>query len=316
MSCWRVLELSPFPGQTPIPQLLVKAEFHAGSYVVHLTDLANIWREELDLQGIVDRALLEQSPIEVSKQDAAQLALLLEHIKKSLDGSEDAACRLIRDKDGDILLHSVIALPEPLDVLTWEFHLTRRTSTALRNELILPLLVSSHIQVERIDSLVTLILEKDRAITRLVDQFESSGMDLAAPFPIIGNSKTVRKPVKRQQAANYVPALQPFREHAWRDSTEQLQTSDVSTFSLFQEALAQSTPHVPKELKSSEEDIEWWLQLSDSRDSPKLVMAKGKKRAQQSATVTSLPPDMGTTSDDETEDEFETHEHFHVSMNR
>ena len=69
MSCWRVLELCEQPDGKHIPQLLIKPAFDLDSYIVHLTDLSNIWCEELDVYGIVKRAAQEQSPIEVSKQD-------------------------------------------------------------------------------------------------------------------------------------------------------------------------------------------------------------------------------------------------------
>jgi hypothetical protein len=193
---WRVLELSEQPHGEHIPQLLVKPVFGPDSYTVHLTCLSNIWSEELDLDGILDRALQEQSPIEVSKHDTAQLAILLENIKKSLEHTNDAVCRITRSENNGLTLHTSVSLPKPLDRLTWKFDLERRASTTLKNELILPLLVSSHIQHERLTSLISTINEKDKAITRLVDQFESSNLDLAAAFPVISGLKSGRKVVK------------------------------------------------------------------------------------------------------------------------
>ena len=247
---WQVFELSEQPDGLTVPQLLVKPVFTSDSYVVHLTDLSNIWSEKLDLDGIVERASQEQCPIEVSKQDTTQLTILLENVIKSLSSSDDAFRRMSRTEDDGVTLNTTISLPEPLDSLTWKFHLEKSNSAVLKDELILPLLLSSHIQHERIISLVSIIADKDRALTRLVDQYESSNMDLAAAFPAINSLKSGKRAIKREQAAKHIPGLRPFRELAWREEAGQLEDPDVTTLGLFQEALAQSTPKVPSQLKS------------------------------------------------------------------
>ncbi|KAF1846262.1 XLF-domain-containing protein [Cucurbitaria berberidis CBS 394.84] len=307
MSCWRVLELSEQPDGEHIPQLLVKPVFNLDSYIIYVTDLSNIWSEELDLQGIVDRASREQSPIEVSKQDTTQLAILLDNVKKPLESSKNSTCHITRSGEDVVILHTTITLPEPLESLTWKFHLGKRSSIILKNELILPLLVSSHIQHGRITALVSVIADKDKAITRLVNQYESSNLDLAAAFPSVGGLKVGRKGIKREQAAKHVPALQPFREVAWREETGQLEESDVTTLGLFQEALAQSTPKVPSQLKSEDRENSWWsavpVRLSLSKST-----SKGKEKK---ATLAAKPNNIIVdSSEEETEDEFDTHENF------
>jgi hypothetical protein len=310
MSCWRVLELSEQTDDKHIPQLLVKPAFDLDSYIVHLTDLSNIWCEELDVHGIVKRAAQEQSPIEVSKRDTAQLAILLENVKKSLLNGEDAICRATRNDADGITLHTSISLPEPLDCLTWKFNLEKRTSATLKNELILPLLVSSHIQNERITALISTMTEKDKAISRLVDQFESHNMDLAAAFPSIGGTKTGRRMVKREQAAKHVPALRPFREEAWRQKTEQLEDTNLTTFGLFQEALAQSTPRVPRQLRSEDRGIAWWTAVPTQLIPAKALAKHKANKPVPAAKSTKVALD---SDEEETEDEFETHENFNVS---
>jgi hypothetical protein len=309
MSCWRVLELSEQPDDGEVPQLLVKPVFRSNSYTVHLTCLSNIWSEELGLDGIVDRASQEQSPIEVSKQDTAQLAILLDLVKNSLLHSDNAFCRLTRtDRDG-LTLHTSITLPKPLGCLTWKFHLEKRVSTALKNELILPLLVSSHIQQERIASLIATIGDKDKAITRLVDQYESSNLDLAAAFPIIGGVKTGRKVIKREQAARHIPALQPFREDAFKQDTARLVDSNVSTLGLFQEALSECTPNVPSQLKMDDSDLAWWSHIPSCLSQFK---PPANSTAKKPASTARAPSPMAGSTSDETEDEFETHANFKV----
>lgn len=307
MSCWRVLPLFVQPNHKQPPQLLVKPIFTPGSYKLYVTDLSNIWAEELDLEGIVDRALTEQSPIEVSKHDTTQLAILLDNIQKALVSSDDAVCRITRSHDDGITLHTSVALPKPLDSLTWKHHLEKRTSITLKNELILPLLVSSHIQHERISGLISTITDRDKAINRLLDQYESSNLDLAAAFPSIGSLKAGKRTVKREQAAKHIPALQPFCEDPWREHTAQLKDSNVTTLGLFQEALVQSTPRVPQMLKSEENDDPWWSRIPDKLAALKDIV---KIKEDQSRTMAPLANATSDSSDDETEDEFETHENF------
>ena len=309
MTWWQVFELSEPPDGTTVPQLLVKPVFSSDSYVIYLTDLSNIWSEKLDLDGIVKRASQEQCPIEVSKQDTSQLAILLENVMNSLSRSNDTARRMSRSQEDGVTLNTTIRLPEPLESLTWRFRLEKTNAGTLKNELILPLLVSSHIQYERINSLVSMIADKDRAITRLVDQYESSHLDLAAAFPVISSLKSGRRAIKREQAARHVPALQPFREAAWRAETEQLEDSDVTTLGLFQQALAQSTSRVPSQLRSDDGDAPWWTLLPDRLSLPRIA-SKSKPKGPQEVK----PKEAGTdSSEDETEDEFETHENFKVS---
>lgn len=309
MSCWRVLELSEQPEGEQIPQLLVKHVFRPDSYTIHLTCLSNIWSEELAVDGIVDRALQEQSPIEVSKHDTTQLAILLDNLEKSLETSSDAVCRITRSDPDGIILHTTIALPEPLDALTWKFHLDRRPSTILKNELILPLLVSSHIQHERITGLVSTIGDKDKAITRLVDQYESSNLDLAAAFPIISGLKSGRKVIKREQAAKHIPGLQPFREDVFKQKTGRSFDSNVSTLRLFQEALSECAPSVPVQLKSDDTALNWWAGVPNRLSTLKTPA----KKARRSTSLAKQPAKSDIDSgDDETEDEFETHANFKV----
>ncbi|KAI4660173.1 uncharacterized protein J4E79_005978 [Alternaria viburni] len=306
MSCWRVLELSEQPDGKQIPQLLIKPAFDVDSYTVHLTDLSNIWSEELDVDDIVKRAALEQSPIEVSKHDAAQVAILLENVKKPLLSAEGSMCRVTRHDTDGITLHTSISLPEPLGRLTWKFHLKKRTSADLKDELILPLLVSSHVQNERITGLIATIAAKDKAINRLVDQFDSHGLDLAAAFPSAGGMRAGRKKVKREQAEKHVPALRIFHEEAWRHDTEQLKDTNLTTLGLFQEALAQSTPIVPSELKSGDVETTWWAAVPTQLSMPKApVKAKAK-----TPPAASKPAKAAMDSGDETEEEFETHVNF------
>jgi hypothetical protein len=304
MSCWRVLPLPESPDSSQIPQFLVKPDFRPERYTVFVTDLGNIWSEELELNDILGRALQQDSPIEVSAQDTSQLSILLDHVKQSLTSKGDSVCRITKGGEGGIVLQTTTSLPKPLGSLQWSFQLRKRTPATLKNELILPLLVSSHIQHERVNGLLSIIRDKDRSITRFVDQFESSNLDLALAFPSIAGLKTGRRQVKREQAARHIPALRPFQEEDWRRETAQLDDGHVSTLGLFQEALSQCNPKVPSEMKSDDVDGAWWASIrssiEDSND------AKVQKQKKPSPVPKALP-----TADDE--DETETDDDFEIS---
>lgn len=310
MSSWRALQLSDQPDGKQIPQLLVKTHFGSDVYTVFLTDLSSIWSEELDLAGIAHRASTEESPIEVSKHDTAQLTILLDHVKRSLASHDDTTCRITKTNDVDgLVLHTTTPLPEPLDSLKWTFHLRKRNPMTLMNELLLPLLISSHVQQERIAGLIKIVSEKDRAITRLTDQFESTNMDLAAAFPSIGGTRLGRKIVNREQAAKHVSGLRPFDQGLWMTKTAESHHASVSTPDLFQDVLSHCTPTVPPSLKSGDETDTWWLTI-DSKLQP---IKQGSKKTASITNKLELPTSTKPTSDtedDETEDEFETHENF------
>lgn len=313
MSCWRVLELSDPLDVDRVPQLLVKPSFGSSAYSIFLTDLSNIWSEELDLAGIVGRASEEESPIEVSEQDPSQLGILLETIQKSLASNDDTSCEMTRTGTDGIILYTTISLPEPLDSLKWKFSFCKRTAVTLKNELILPLLVSSHVQHERINGLITTIAEKDRAITRLVDQYETSNLDLAAAFPSIGGLKSGRKSVKREQAAKHIPGLQPFHETSWKKATANLHDADVSTLGLFQEALTECAPRIPTQLMAEDNHTAWWFSVGTVPRNTR-PGAKSKWEPQEQTQPLRGAAAESDTEEDETEDEFEIHEHFKVRL--
>lgn len=313
MSCWRVLQLANSPQGHTIPQLLIKSQFSSNSYAVFVTDLSNIWSEELHLSDIVRRAAEVESPIEVTERDTTQLAILFENVQKSLVPSDATSCLVTRNvSGGDVTLHTTISLPEPLGSLTWRFHLHKQAANVLKDQLILPILLSSLVQHERISSILSIVSEKDRTITRLVDQYEASNLDLAAAFPSISNVKFSKRTVKREQAAKYIPGLQEFEVHAWKSQTSHVIDDDVSTLQVFQEALSECTPKVPSKLMSDDKDAFWWEALGT--DVPTRSAATKANVKAQASSANSHPIVSESETEDETEDEFETHENFKVCL--
>lgn len=302
MSYWTELELTESPEQ--VPKLLIKAEFRRKGYTIFLTDLTYIWKEELDLDAIIERATEEESPIEVNQHDTLQLSILLDNIQRSVQGAKGSTCHVARHYEDGIALHTTSILPEPLDALRWKFYLRKDKAIALRDELISPLLVHSQIQHRRIASLVKMLQDKDKAISRLLDQYESLNLDLATAYPVIGGQRSGRKPVRREQAMKHVPALQPFEEARWEESSKQIEEDDFSSAAFFQEAIPHHHVSLATSLRFNDEDEVWWTsipkRLPTGAHSPKRAAKSSKKMG------------VHTVDDETTEDDAEEEEAFEV----
>ncbi|KAF2010664.1 hypothetical protein BU24DRAFT_427770 [Aaosphaeria arxii CBS 175.79] len=304
MACWRVLELDPSTS-IGVPQLLIKADFGEHGYILWLTDLSNIWSEDLSVVGIMERAVEVESPIEVGRQDTTQQGILLEHLQNSLTNAEGTVCRLTKYNESGVILNTVIDLPEPLDSLKWKFCLRKQSPTMLKNELILPLLLSGHIQYTRVKKLTTIIAEKDKAMSRLLDQYASNHLDLASVFPSVSGSKGNRRIAKREQVSRYIPALRPFVQDEWMEETTRHLYPELCTLDLFQEALSECNPSVPSSMKSREDEGIWWENIKATMD---MSPPRPTSTTRLDPVIESRPSSEG--EDTETEDEFETHENF------
>jgi len=305
MASWRVLELTDPPDQ--LPRLLIRPVFGRRSYTIILTDLGNVWKEELDFNGIIERATQEESPIEVTAHDTSQLSILLENIQNSLLASSNCTCHITRDSEENLIIHTALSLPEPLGSFTWRFYLTKHPINVLKDEFILPLLVNSQIQHRRIAALISTIQEKDKAITRLLDQYESSNLDLTAAFPALGGPKSMRgRHVKRDYALKHVPGLARFDETKWMESSIQFDEDDFSPTTFYEEALPQHRLKVAAQLKSEGLNETWWKDIPKTLDVRKQTTKKVKKSSKLES-----PP---SSEDNSTEDEFEDPEAFEVGL--
>lgn len=89
-----------------------------------------------------------------------------------------------------------------------------------------------------------------------------------------------------------------------------MKDTNLTTLGLFQEALAQSTPIVPSELKSGDFETTWWTAVPTKLSMPKAPV----KTKAKTPPVASKPAKTATDSGDETEEEFETHVNFKVRV--
>ena len=223
-SAWKPLTLQE---SNDVPTLLAKSSFTSSGYTVHVTDLSCVWSETLDRKQVIRRALNENTSIDPS-EDASQLRILLKNIGEALSGQENTALSLVSHGGKQLVLQATAQLPAPLEPLEWTFQLGSLPVTDLRNEIILPLIVSAHIQNERMQHLILEIQDKDRVISKLLDRMESSGADIASIFPGATGAKLSKKVTAREQAAKVVKGLGVFDSEHWLRNSMAINVNDTS----------------------------------------------------------------------------------------
>ncbi|OCK83388.1 XLF-domain-containing protein [Lepidopterella palustris CBS 459.81] len=256
-----------------VPQLLIKASFNADSYSIFVTDLCHIWSEELNKSEIVERASNTDTSIEVTRRDTSQLRLLLENIAKSLKDFQNVKRRLLHDNEDGLILRTTISLPEPLDALHWSIHLKCLTSDDLKRELILPLLASSYVQHQHVKSLISIIEHKDQAISKLLHELESSGIDLSAAFPSLSGARSTRKVIKQDYAAQHIPGLGAFDENKWRQTPISQEQIKASLAEVMQGLLPEPDMSTLRHLKERSGE-QWWTHLQENLNFDDDVMPK------------------------------------------
>lgn len=189
------------------PSLLVKTSFTSSSYTVHITDLVQVWSEGLDRSGILSRAAKASTTIDPA-EDASQLSLLLEKIEGGLGGGSDQSELVLSciprrggsdgDGVGDLKLRLAVDLPPPLPELEWTFTLRLGTQMDFTNVFVMPLVSLAGLQAAQIESLKTVIKDKDHVIDKMKDALEDNKVRVDV---IVG-------PRRRK-------VLAPFDEVAW-----------------------------------------------------------------------------------------------------
>ncbi|RCI13007.1 hypothetical protein L249_0460 [Ophiocordyceps polyrhachis-furcata BCC 54312] len=205
-SAWHPL---PLPAS---PALLVSARVAASSYVVRLTDMANVWEESLSSDGICARSTAENTSIDPSdtpENMARFLASLVSALDPLRPGHGDTSLCLTpasgRDDDGGLVLTVTCPLTG-FAPLTWPIHLTKCPPSAVATHLVLPLFRSHHAGQLVIESLVQVLGYKDAVIAKMADKLEALGTGLEQVFPsLLGRSK-----VTRSAAGGKVKGLAPF----------------------------------------------------------------------------------------------------------
>ncbi|KAL1652035.1 hypothetical protein SLS58_000159 [Diplodia intermedia] len=215
------------------PPLFAKSQFTSNSYVVFLTDLRHIWKENMDRKSIFKRALLEETPIDPT-EDAAQTRLLLDHIRNAIEGRAGTRRQLTKNIDDPqaLSLHLTASLPGSLGDLEWMVHCKRLPSASLQHHLISPLISMAHDHMQQVDDLIARLGAKDHVITKLLDRLEGSGTDVTSVFPGATGARGSKHLTPREQAARQVQGLGSFDSKQWRQSHSARQNTRVPDASL------------------------------------------------------------------------------------
>jgi len=198
--------------------LLIRYSFTKDGYKVQVTDLSQVWTEELKKKQIIKRALNDDVSIDPSEDDS-QFDILLQKLKDAIHGEKDTSIDIQRTGSGKELRIIVSSkLPHPLKPLRWTLHLVRNAEANLSTEFIMPLLRSSSLQYQRVEELARLLAEKDDAIYKMLDKVESIGVDWSALFPNVGNIRSSRREKRREYITKNVRGMQTFNKKEWVSS--------------------------------------------------------------------------------------------------
>jgi hypothetical protein len=222
-SHWKVLPLST---KINLGTLLFKIEVSSVSYDVYLTNLTDIWTESLDRKQIIKRALDQNTSIDPS-EGPDQFTLLLDNIRGAFKGRSSTNLSLSRQgKDSSFTLEVVAVLPEPLAQLKWPIHLKPASGDILTGTFILPCLRELRAAKFEIGLLLGYIKEKDKVISKLLDKFEMTGIEMHDVFPNVVPPKR-SKGNNREHIMSAVKGLKQFDEHKWRSTLPALPEKDL-----------------------------------------------------------------------------------------
>ncbi|KAL8952801.1 MAG: hypothetical protein Q9222_001305 [Ikaeria aurantiellina] len=257
-SGWRLLrrDLS----ECSIPRLLVKYTIGVSSYEIWLTDLVNIWIENVDQRTLIQRVWEVNSDIDPIEADQRQI--LLRHIQDSLNEEPNTSLALSGSAEaGRLLLMAHCPLPKPLKPLKWPFHLVAAPRNSLSDELILPLMCEQLMNHTKTASLLPMLSDKDHVINKLVDKLQSVGVDLGRVFPGAAPSKSSRKSNSKEEISKSVRGLRTFDQNQWRLE----HASDIANPNDFDGLLSQLFAHqkslAPYDVKAKINPGAWWEEL-------------------------------------------------------
>ncbi|KAK9420795.1 putative XRCC4-like factor-domain-containing protein [Seiridium unicorne] len=291
----------PLPGFEDLPALFVHPVFSSQSYRLHVTDLANVWVEELDRKSIGRRSLNEDTSIDPT-EGPDKMILLLAKIQAAFESSSPdhdqtsiSIAAPFEGGDGTFALTVICHLPDGLKPLKWTFHLTQCPTASIASELVVPLIQAQHSRVREVQQLIATLKEKDQVIDRLLDKIESAGVGLENVFNTLSGK---RKP-SREVANEKVNGLAPFKEADWR--SKHLPAADMQdgiaqdVTSLIEDIVSEPIHHDAMRISIPENLNEWWTRLGSEpiTGAPREQRKKNTKLSQDTQVHTqskSRPP--------------------------
>ncbi|PKY06510.1 XLF-domain-containing protein [Aspergillus campestris IBT 28561] len=299
---WERLRLS---NDEKTPPLLYKFISTAYTYEIYMTDLTNVWAEQLSRQAILRRANDENTTIDPS-EDVEQFGVLLQKIRDALHGEAGSSAALNHQSSGDSLeLITYTELPAPLEPLKWTLRLSKESPSASTSQLLLPLVMAEADWEARQQALIEQLHKKDWVLGKLFDKIETMGIDLGTIFPGTSGLRTGRKGTTLSQAARYIKGVAPFDEQAWREEISK-SSPDLGFAANIVKAFTGASSTGSFEGLDPPPDA-WWEQVG-THDSPLAVPTHNTR--DKDVETKDVKEDDATETDagTETEDEFERQE--------
>ena len=198
----------------PADDFWIKSSFTEDSYSIWLTDLCQLYAEELDADDFRWRAMKAKLPIDID--EPSNLSTVLKRLSEAVNENELDASSTTKTRHMDVT--ATVHLPKPLTDIDWTFKLELQEDEKFREAVSRPLLERIETFEQREDDLVHRLHDKDHAIEKLLDALEKYSVDLADVFPSLASHAASRRAGGRRDAENHIPALKAFGKDAWLES--------------------------------------------------------------------------------------------------
>ncbi|ETI20017.1 hypothetical protein G647_09032 [Cladophialophora carrionii CBS 160.54] len=209
---WRELQTS---SRRQCPKLFYQFSTTCESLTLLVTDLISIWETNLDSYDIKATAARQHTTIDPSAS-ARQFEVLLSKLRHSLSDGDNTITRGSEKSSQTLHLRTTIDLPHPLKPLDWTFTLEPQTSSELAERILRPSLHEVAVSQSKINSLLSIVREKDHVISKLLDRIGNSAVDLSLVFPgIAGLASRKGSHVSVADAKKRVPGMAEFDEEGW-----------------------------------------------------------------------------------------------------
>jgi hypothetical protein len=297
------LRWQPLPAfAKSVPALMVSPAFGPSSYTLHVSDLANVWVEDLDRKGIMKRSLNEDTSIDPS-EGADQLRMLLSKIEAAVDPSapehDQTSLTLAASTKESLILNITCLLPGDLEPLRWPVHLTKCPPSSVASELVLPLIQAQHARNLEIETLIANLKDKDAVITKLVDKLEATGTGLENVF----NSLSGKRNTTRSAAEDKIKGLAPFDKSKWGLGASLDHTTPADVASLVHDVFRTANPvhRTEMNIRASDDLNDWWTTLG----SDAVVTVQPQEHMGVSGQPPVSPPHGSRPVADDDSDEFQ-----------
>ncbi|KAG6215305.1 hypothetical protein E4U50_007733 [Claviceps purpurea] len=300
---WRPL---PLPVSYGLPVLLVSADMGPSSYVVSVSDMANVWSEKLDRKAICMRGWSENTSIDPSDTEE-NMNKFLSCLKSALDPTQDGhdttslslSPATVSDAGEGGLTINVTCRLQGFSPLRWPIHLKKLPPSAVATELVLPLIQANCDRLLEVHSLTEVIKCKDSVITKMSDKLEAMGAGLEHVFTALSG----RKGVTRAAAEDRVKGVGSFNVHKWKDELDSDASGPGGVSELIQGVFGASGLECRTSLEIDDSPAldQWWHGFQPTGQ----FSQQKQTKAPPSRSSTSTVPKRSAFHNDDDDDDFQ-----------